>query len=168
MTTQAQWHTLTFGQSSSYVRTIKDLSFDGGLETEKTDDSEGKEPEAAVRESLHTLSVSYTVAFGAGINPYEEISLIESLSGSGYYAPFYLNGRALGGCDFLLTKYSIDSSYIDAEGRFRVGDISLEFEEYAEEGGKRTDKGKATSYTPGVKSYSGGNSVLTALRMGSR
>lgn len=162
---QAQWHTLTFQQSSACVRSLTDISISESLETDKTEDSEGKEPEQAVRLSLQTISLSYKVAMAAGVNPYNELTMLKGLLAGGIYAPFYIGGQSYGRCNFLLTKVEQSSSIIDGHGNMREAEFSLEFEEFAEEGGKRVDKGASVLYTPGIASNNGGSSVLTALRM---
>lgn len=166
MPVQAQWHDMTWELSPDRVRTMRSMSTSRSLDVEKTEDSEGQPPSQTVKVNLQTLNVDYTASIAQGIPPRAEYGNWWNRLGQAIHAPFYLGGEQYLGCEFLLKEISFDPQVIDANGQVLVGDISLTFEEWAEEeSGLKQDYRNETTVTPGVQDYYG-SEVSSALEIG--
>lgn len=156
MAMQAQWHDATFETTPDRIHTFGEISGSLGLDIEKTEDAEGEPPEEPARRKLKTFSISYEFTTSAGIDPMAEINAWDGRLSQGIHAPFYLGGEKFLADEFILKDVDFKLQHITVEGKPLTGEITLKFEEYAEEeSGMKTDKGAAVKLTPGVQDYYG-------------
>lgn len=157
MSLQAQWHDATFETTPDRIHTFGEIKGSMGLDIEKTEDAEGEPPEEPARRKLIEFTVEFSFTQAAAIDPMAEITAWQGRLNQGIHAPFYLGGEKFLADEFILMSFDFTLGHINVEGKPLTGDITLKFQEYAEEeNGLKTDKGAAVSLTPGVSDYYGG------------
>lgn len=166
---QGQWHDMTWEMSSDHIRTMEDMDYERELDVEKNEDSEGQPPSQTVRLKPDKITISYTVARPAGVDPRDEIESWYHRMSAGVHAPLFIQGRHIFGQEYLLTKvhFTKGTGLMDAGGRINAGTIEVTFEEYFEEGGGlKNNDGHVISLNPGIRDPGFGANLDSALYAG--
>lgn len=148
---QAQWNDFIWSTGGDRVRAIQSISMETELDVERNDDKEGVPATQTVRRKLHVIDLTYRALNGLGVDPRIELDLWDQFVAHGIHAPFYLGGLDIRGREYIVTKATMETEYIDTTGRILYADFDLHFEEYAvEPSGLKVEKGLETYFRPGI------------------
>lgn len=146
----ASWKTATFEVSRNRAVSIQDLSLSYVLKESKQNKKQSKK-HSTTKKGLEPVSMNFTTSLcaNAGVNIRKEMEAWKKLVGEVDYIK--IGGKKFGP-KMKLKKVSISKVLIDDAGRFRVADLSMEFEEYKKKKKKKKVKSSAKK-VKGSKAY---------------
>ena len=128
---QAKWGSMRWEITDDVFKTLTSISTSQSVKKQTNNDNEGSSATSNQGLELQKVTITFTVLKGLGVDPYIESEIWRShLAESN---PIYLGNQRFGALNMQLQSVGLSNVELDNAGNKHKGDISLSFEENAEE-----------------------------------
>lgn len=122
------WHNHIFTVSADVLRSFKDMTIKGSLETDEKTTSNEKYV-VFKGSGIRTLSITVELNGLLGCNVRQEAMLFLEEASSGAEDFFYVGNEKLLSCKLLLTEATVEKVQMNSRGDWTSADVKLEFKQ---------------------------------------